>query len=157
MRSIEASLRNMLASGAAALGFELVNAELTGFARRPTLRVYIDGPQGVKIDDCAAVSRQLSAILDVENPLPGAYTLEVSSPGLDRPLVKLDDFRRFVGETVKIRLRQPVVGRKNFTGRLMGVAGEQLMLEGGEATGGVKEQFLLEFADIDRARLVPKL
>lgn len=157
MRGIGARLRDLIESGVNAVGFEIVDAELVGRLRRPTLRVYIDGPQGVTIDDCAAVSRQLSAILDVENPLPGAYTLEVSSPGLDRPLVKLDDFRRFVGETVKIRLRQPVVGRKNFTGRLMAVADEQLTLEGGEAPDGIKEQFLLEFADIDRARLVPKL
>lgn len=156
MRGIETKLRDLLESGVHALGFEMVDAELVGHPRHPTLRVYIDGPEGVVVDDCARVSRQLSAVLDVDNPLSGRFTLEVSSPGLDRPLVKLDDFRRFVGETVKIRLRHAVEGRKNFTGRLMDVAGERVVLEVGEAPGGVKEQFQLEFADIDRARLVPK-
>lgn len=156
MRGIATQLRDLLESGVNAVGFAMVDAELVGHPRHPTLRVYIDGPEGVNIDDCAKVSRQLSAVLDVENPLSGRYNLEVSSPGLDRPLVKLDDFRRFVGETVKVRLCHAVVGRKNFTGRLMGVAGGQVVLEGGGAPGGVKEQFHLEFADIDRARLVPK-
>ena len=157
MRGVAASLRDLLESGVEALGFELVDAELSGRPRHPTLRVYIDGPQGVGVEDCAKVSRQLGAILDVENPLPGSYVLEVSSPGLDRPLVKLDDFRRFAGETVKIKLHQAVLGRRNFTGRLIGVAGEQVVLEADGVPGGAKEQFHLEFADIDRARLVPKL
>lgn len=155
MRSIEASLRNMLASGAAALGFELVNAELTGFARRPTLRVYIDGPRGVTVGDCADVSRQLSAILDVENPLPESYILEVSSPGLDRPLIDLDDFRRFSGETVKVRLHQALSGRRNFKGRLEGVSGEHVVLELDRLGGGNTERIELEFSNIDRAKLVP--
>ena len=155
MRGIEASLRHMLASGVAALGFELVDAELVGSSRRPTLRVYIDGPRGVTVDDCADVSRQLSAILDVENPLPGSYVLEVSSPGLDRPLVDLDDFRRFSGETVKVKLREARAGRRNFKGRLEGVSGMCVVLEVDDT--GAKQRVELEFANIDRARLVPNI
>lgn len=157
MRGIEASLRTMLASGVAALGFELVDAELTGSTRRPTLRVYIDGPRGVTVGDCADVSRQLSAILDVENPLPGTYILEVSSPGLDRPLVDLKDFRRFSGETVKVKLHQALAGRRNFKGRLEGVSGEHVVLELNGMDGGNKERIELDFSNIERAKLVPNI
>ena len=87
MRGTPADLRKLLQPPVVALGFELVDVELAGSHHSPTLRVYIDGPAGVNVDDCARVSRQLSALLDVEDPLPGQYTLEVSSPGLDRPLV----------------------------------------------------------------------
>lgn len=148
---MRADLRRLLEPGAQALGFELVDVELAGGGRRATLRVYIDGPKGVTVDDCARVSRQLSAILDVEDPLSGSYMLEVSSPGLDRPLVTPDDFRRHLGATVKVRVSAPVAGRRNFTGRLLEVADDHVALDVD------KERFDLAFADIDRARLVPKL
>ena len=94
---LNADLRTLLEPGVRALGFELVDSELAGRGRNAVLRVYIDGPHGVTVDDCAEVSRQLSAILDVEDPFPERYVLEVSSPGLDRPLVRREDFERFVG------------------------------------------------------------
>jgi len=115
-----------------------------------TLRVYIDKPGGVTVDDCADVSRQLSAILDVEDPLPGSYMLEVSSPGLDRPLVTANDFRRFIGEMVKVQMHQPIAGRKRFKGRLLAASDERVTLE----VDG--EQFDLVLADVERARLVPQ-
>src|SRR4051812_30024644 len=96
-------LRGLLLPGVEALGFELVDAELVGGGGNPTLRVYIDNPHGITVDDCAAVSRQISAILDMEDPIAGSYTLEVSSPGLDRPLVTVEDYRKRVGETVKVK------------------------------------------------------
>lgn len=145
------ALRERLEAGVWALGFELVDAELAGARQHPTLRVYIDSPQGVTVDDCADVSRQLSAILDVEDPIPGSYTLEVSSPGLDRPLVSPADFRRFQGATVKIRLRHGLDGRRNFTGRLMETTAEGVVVEVD------RERFTLPFADIERARLVPQI
>jgi ribosome maturation factor RimP len=123
---------------------------MAGSHHHPTLRVYIDSPRGVNVDDCARVSRQLSALLDVEDPLPGQYTLEVSSPGLDRPLVKPEDFRRFVGETVKVKMQQPVLGRRNFSGRLVEVAADHVVVEVD------KEIFNLAFDDMERARLVPR-
>ena len=83
-------MRAMLEPGVKALGFELVDTELSGGAGQTVLRVYIDHPRGINVDDCAKVSRQLSAVLDVEDPIAGQYLLEVSSPGLDRPLVARD-------------------------------------------------------------------
>lgn len=132
------------------MGCELVDVEFAGSGPRMTLRVYIDKPGGVTVDDCADVSRQLSAILDVEDPLPGSYLLEVSSPGLDRPLVTADDFRRYVGETVKVQLHQPLAGRKRFKGRLLEANDERVTVE----VDG--ERFDLVLADVERARLVPR-
>jgi ribosome maturation factor RimP len=151
MRGIRADLRKLLEPGVQALGFELVDLDVVGQRHHPTLRVYIDSPRGVTVDDCAGVSRQLSAILEVEDPLPGSYTLEVSSPGLDRPLVTLADFRRFTGETVRIRMQAPLAGRRNFTGRLVGLKDNQVVIEADN------ERFDLAFEEIERARLVPRL
>jgi ribosome maturation factor RimP len=150
MQGQRAELRRMLEPGVKALGFELVDVEMAGGSSRATLRVYIDGPQGVTVDDCAAVSRQISAILDVEDPIPGSYTLEVSSPGLDRPLVTAADFERYVNETVKVQMVQPLDGRKRFKGRLAEVSGDHVVVEVDN------ERFDLAIEGIERARLVPK-
>jgi len=150
MSGSRADLRKLLEPGVSAMGFELVDVELAGSHHNPTLRVYIDSPAGVTVDNCADVSRQLSALLDVEDPLPGHYTLEVSSPGLDRPLVKPDDFRRFVGETIKVKMHQPILGRKNFAGRLVEVATDHVVVEVD------KEHYDLAFEGMERARLVPR-
>jgi ribosome maturation factor RimP len=151
MSALRGDLRRMLEPGAKALGFEVVDVELEGSGRRAILRIYIDGPEGVGLDDCAAVSRQLSAILDVEDPIKGSYTLEVSSPGLDRPLVRPEDFRRFAGETVRLRTRAPLEGgRRNFKGRLAEATDEGIVVE---VEG---QEFRLPYEGIERARLVPK-
>ena len=151
-----ADLRRLLEPGVNALGFELVDVELAGQGRHATLRVYIDNPQGVDVEDCADVSRQLSALLDVEDPLPGGYTLEVSSPGLDRPLVTPAHYRRFAGETVKLLLARPLDGgRRKLKGRLLEATDDHVVIEA-EGVGGVPERFRLAYADIERARLVPK-
>jgi ribosome maturation factor RimP len=152
MRGVAPALWGLLESGVRALGFELVDVELQGGRQHSLLRVYIDGPQGITVDNCAKVSRQLSAVLDVEDPLPGSYTLEVSSPGLDRPLANVADFRRFQGETIKVRLQRALAtGRKNFTGRLLEVMEDRVVIEVDN------ERFDLPFDDIERARLVPKI
>lgn len=151
-----AAWRRLLEPGVSALGFEFVDAELVGGSHRPTLRVYIDNPQGVDVDDCAAVSRQLSALLDVEDPLPGGYALEVSSPGLDRPLVTPAHFRRFVGETIKVKLAQPLAGRRKITGCLAQAGDDHAVVEAA-GVGGAIERLTLAYADIERARLVPRL
>ena len=148
MSSLAPELRKLLASGVELLGFELVDAELAG-GHHVVLRVYIDNPNGVSIDDCADVSRQLSAILDVEDPFSGSYSLEVSSPGFDRPLVKPADFERFAGEVIKVKLRQPIEGRRNFKGRLLGLTGEDVVLLVDD------QQISLALDGIERARLVP--
>lgn len=150
MQDLRSRLREMLAPGVRALGFELVDVELVGPPRHPTVRVYIDSPRGVSVDDCAEVSHQLSAILDVEDPIPGSYTLEVSSPGLDRPLLTPEDFRRFRGEVVRLRTLAPVDGRRNFKGVIVEVAADHVVLEADS------ERFDLAFDVIERARLVPR-
>lgn len=151
MRAVRTDLRRLLEPGVKALGFELVDVELEGRGQRATLRVYIDSPEGITVDDCADVSRQLSAILDVEDPIAGSYVLEVSSPGLDRPLVAPADFRRFAGETVKVKTAAPIAGQRNFKGRLAEVGEDGVMIESEDG-----QQHRLAFAAIERARLVPK-
>jgi ribosome maturation factor RimP len=143
-------LEALLEPSITALGYELVLVELTGTGRNTVLRLYIDSPDGISVGDCARVSEQVSAVLDVEDPIRGEYTLEVSSPGLDRPLAKRADFERFKGETIKVRMRDAVLGRKNFTGRLLAVENDFVVVEVD------KETFDLPFSGIERARLVPR-
>jgi len=131
------------------LGFELADLELKTGGRDGLLRVFIDKAEGIGIEDCEAVSRQVSAILDVEDPLPGNYTLEVSSPGLDRTLTKPDHFRRFMGQDVKVKLRFPLAGRRNFRGALSAADEDRIEVE----VDG--ELHSLPLATIESARLVP--
>jgi len=140
------SLLKILEPAVAALNYELVELEFHG----GVLRIYIDRPEGVTLDDCQKVSQQLSAVLDVEDPIPGAYTLEVSSPGLDRPLRKPADFRRRTGQRVRIELLLPLNGRRRFTGTLRGVETDEVLIEV-DAT-----LVRLPFAQIGKARLVPE-
>jgi len=141
----------LLEPSVTALGFELVAVELVGNGNDRVLRVYIDHPDGITVDDCADVSRQVSAVLDVEDPIAGMYTLEVSSPGLDRPLVKAADFKRFAGSLIKLRTHEAVLGRKNFTGLLSEASDNNVVIE----VDG--EPYEIGFANIERARLVPDL
>ncbi|MEX0607344.1 MAG: ribosome maturation factor RimP [Halofilum sp. (in: g-proteobacteria)] len=111
------------------MGYEFVGAEYGGGHGNGCLRVYIDGSEGITVDDCAAVSQQLSAALDVDDPIPDAYVLEVSSPGINRPLFTRDDFERFRGERVFVRLAEALDGRKRFKGRLMEVADDVVAVD----------------------------
>jgi len=133
-------------------GLALVDVELKGGRANPLLRIYIDKPGGVSHADCQLVSEQLSALLDVEDPFPGSYTLEVSSPGLDRELVKANDFVHFAGRRVRLVLREPVENQKVLEGRLAGLEAGRVRLDLGE--GGLKE---LELSNIQKARLVVEL
>jgi ribosome maturation factor RimP len=108
-------------------GCELVHAELLGNRRNAVLRVYIDKPGGVTLDDCTLVSGRLSVVLDVEDPIPHSYTLEVSSPGVERGLYKKSDYQRFTGQAVKIELWEPIEGRRRFSGELLGLAEDDLV------------------------------
>jgi ribosome maturation factor RimP len=126
------------------LGYELVDIERSG---RGLLRVFIDKPEGISVDDCQVVSNQLTRLFAVENV--DYDRLEVSSPGLDRPLKKEADFSRFAGEKVQLRLRMPMEGRKNFTGMIAGVNEGILQLEvDGKAIA-------IDLSNLDKARLVP--
>jgi len=132
----------------AAEGLELVHVE---YQREPgglTLRIYLDKPGGVTLDDCVTISRQLEDVMDVHMQDGPPYRLEVSSPGLDRPVGKLTDFMRFKGQRVKIRLSAAVNGRKNFTGELAGVDDETIHLQVDKQTVSIN------FNDISRARLI---
>ena len=131
------------------LGFELVDVEANAGRGSGMLRLYIDGVAGVGVDDCERVSREVSALLDVEDPMPGAFTLEVSSPGFDRVLRKPAHFERFRGARVKVELIVPRDGRRRYTGDLVSVSdrGIELEVDGGNVT--------VDFAAIDRARLAP--
>ena len=134
------------------MGYELVGVEFVGGGGHGTLRVYIDREGGVNLDDCAAISHQISGILDVEEPIQQAYDLEISSPGIDRPLFKLSDYDRFAGEVAKIKLTVGQLGRKNFKGRLGGVVDSKLVQI--EVDG---ETFELPYADIAKANLVGEI
>ena len=139
-----------------AMGYELVRVAMQGGESRPTLQVMAERKDGVamSVDDCADISRTISALLDVEDPIASAYTLEVSSPGIDRPLVKRADFERFAGFEARIETVQPVAGRKRFRGRLMGVAGEDVRLREPEKAAGAEDETLVPLAAIARAKLV---
>ena len=129
------------------LGYELVDLEY--LPPQGLLRVYIDRAQGISVDDCEQVSRELSTLLDATDPIASAYTLEVSSPGLDRLLRTPAHFQRFVGERVRVELKVAHAGRRRYTGRLDGVGatGVEMTVDGAAVT--------LPFAEIGRARLVP--
>jgi ribosome maturation factor RimP len=144
-------LTELLEPVVVALGYELVCLELGGSGRSSTLRLFIDAPTGVGLDDCARVSREVAAVLDVEDPIPHAYQLEVSSPGLDRPLVKPEHYRRFRGERVRVQMAIPIEGRRRFEGILNGLSGGTVELR--TAEGLVQ----LPLREIERARLLPNL
>src|SRR6185295_17065294 len=121
-------LFELLEPALAAMGFELADID-AHFGRRGLLRLFIDREGGVTVDDCQRVSEQVGALLDVEDPLPGSYTLEVSSPGFDRRLRTQAHFERFVGERVRIEMRDALEGRRNFTGTLTGLENGNVVLE----------------------------
>ncbi len=130
------------------LGYELVAVEYD--SRQKVLRVYIDHERGITLDDCTRVSNQLSGFLDVEDPIQGHYQLEISSPGLDRPLHERSHFERFKGNMVRLQLVRPIDNQRKFKGRLLGMAGDDILLQDGEKT------LHIPFESIDKARLVPQ-
>ncbi|EKJ6824666.1 ribosome maturation factor RimP [Pseudomonas aeruginosa] len=143
-------LQALLAPVVEALGYECWGVEFISQGRHSVLRVYIDRPEGILIDDCEAVSRQVSGILDVEDPISGEYTLEVSSPGMDRPLFTLEQFAKHAGEQVKIRLRSPYEGRRNYQGILRGVEEQDVVVLVDD------HEYLLPIDSIDKANIIPR-
>jgi ribosome maturation factor RimP len=135
--SIEERVRGIARRAAEERGLELVHVEFAGGARAPVVRVFIDKPGGVTHEDCSEVSTHVGTVLDVEDFIPGAYTLEVSSPGLERGLYGLGDFEKFAGRPAKLKTRNPVNGQRNFRGRIEGVEGEDVIFED-KATGRVR-------------------
>ena len=110
-------------------GLELVHAEVAGPDNKPIVRIFIDKPNGVTHQDCSEVSLHVGTVLDVEDFIHASYTLEVSSPGIERGLYKQQDYERFAGSLAKIRTRKPINGQRNFRGRLLGIDGEDILFE----------------------------
>jgi ribosome maturation factor RimP len=150
MQRNQTQLWDLLEPVVTGMGYELVEIEYNPGSRHGLLRLYIDHEDGIVLDDCTDVSHQVSALLDVEDPIAGRYNLEVSSPGMDRPLRGIKDYERFTGEIVKIKTGMAIDGRRNFKGRLCGVEGDEISIE---CDG---QQFLLPLASIEKARLVPE-
>ena len=158
MATLEQRLTDLLEAPVVALGFELWGIEFIRAGKHSTLRVFIDSEQGVTVEDCAEVSRQVGAIMDVEDPITEEYYLEVSSPGLDRPVRKLEDFVRFAGQEIIVKLNVAMPGtnnRKSFQGILQEPVGDKLSLEFEGKDGPAMLEFTL--ADVDKARLVPQV
>lgn len=131
------------------MGYELIEIEYHPNPNYGVLRLYIDKEEGIQVEDCSDVSRQISAILDVEDPVPGKFSLEISSPGMDRPLRRLQDFERFTGEVAKIKTSMPFEGQRNFKGRIKGVEEDLIIIE------CENKEVRLPVTAIDKARLVP--
>jgi ribosome maturation factor RimP len=127
--SLEGRIKQIAAMAAEENGVEFVHCEILGAKRNMTLRVYIDKPGGVSVEDCALVSRRMEETLDADDLIPSAYLLEVSSPGLERELYSVDDFQKFAGQRVKVKLASPVNGQKVYVARIRGVEGSDVILD----------------------------
>ena len=147
MKSVK--LTNLLRPLVEDLGYEFVGLEHGNNPKNPVLVVYIDKEGGIAVEDCERVSREVAALLDVEDPIPGHYNLEISSPGLDRPLFTLEQFEQFTGEVARISLYAPKEGRRKFKGKILGTEGDQVKLALDES------EVMLELGNVAKARLVP--
>jgi ribosome maturation factor RimP len=143
-------LENLFEPVVTGLGYELWGVERISQGKHSVLKVYIDAEKGINVDDCARVSRQIGSLLEVDDPFKGNYTLEVSSPGLDRRLFKLEQYDIYKGAQVKLRLSQPFEGRRNFTGILCGIENEDVVVRSDS-----EEEILFPFEQIERANIVP--
>ncbi|MDH3353788.1 MAG: ribosome maturation factor RimP [Chromatiales bacterium] len=152
MARANARIEQMIKPAVEALGFELVGVEQLSQGRHSMLRIYIDHEDGITVEHCANVSRQVGAVFDVEDPIHGEYTLEVSSPGVERPLFTLEQVAKFIGQQVDIKLHTPVEGRRHFKGELVSVEGDEFTIELGD-----DESLTCTMDDIDKAKLIPKL
>ncbi len=146
------ALEEMIEPVVRTLGFELWGLEQLSQGKYSVLKIYIDKEDGIDVEDCATVSRQVSSLLDVEEPISGNYTLEVSSPGLDRRLFRLEQFDAFKGSRIKFSLRSAFEGRRKFEGLLTGVEEDEVVVRLTET-----EEVLFPFEDIDKANVVPDI
>ena len=154
MSGKEAQLTQLLQPTVEAMGYVLWGIELISPGKRSTLRLYIEAVEadaGISVDDCAAVSHQVSGVLDVEDPISSGYTLEVSSPGVDRLLFSPEHYSPYVGEMIDVRLRLPVEGRRRFKGILLAANNETVVMVVDD------QEFELPLRSVDRARVFPRL
>jgi len=150
MAAADSKLHELLKPVVEALNCELWGLELQSGGKRKLLRIYIDSEDGIGVEDCERVSRQSSSILDVEDAINGEYVLEVSSPGMDRPLYELAHYEKYKGEDISLRLRFPYDGRRNFKGRLVGIDGDEIVLVVADT------EYLFPIEGIDKANVVPR-
>ncbi|WP_262693682.1 ribosome maturation factor RimP [Kordiimonas aquimaris] len=148
MTEASVQIEELIKSTVEGLGFELVRVTYGG-GRKPTLQIMAERPDGTMgVEDCATLSREVSLILDVEDPLPGEYLLEVSSPGVDRPLTRKKDFERWVGFETKVELENQIDGRRRFKGRMTAFNGSEIVLDTDEG------QVVLPYSDVAKAKLI---
>ncbi len=148
--TLEEKIESLLKPTIESMDVDFWGCEYMPAGKNSTLRIFIDKEDGVTVDDCKHVSRQVSAIMDVEDPISSAYLLEVSSPGMDRPLMKPEHFSAYQGEDLQVRTSSAVMGRKRFKGPMINIGEESIEIE---IDGEVYE---IPFAMIDKANLVPK-
>lgn len=150
--SKQGNLQSLIEPIASSLGYEYVGLEYLPQGKHSILRVYIDKPEGIQVDDCSKVSSQLSAMLDVEDPIRGEYHLEVSSPGVDRPLFTAAHFEQFIGHKCAIRMKMPIDGQRKFSGKITSLDDEHKQVELALETKVVT----LSIDMVDKANLVPE-
>jgi len=150
MRKIDPVLHERLVTLVSAMGYELIGCELLPQGRQMIFRIYIDSEAGVTVDDCSLVSRQVSAMMDVCDPIEGRYSLEVSSPGINRPLFEIKHYRKYMGKQVKIKLYAPIDQRRQYKGILQRIEGEDIYL----LVEGSGQEVKLPFSAIEKANLI---
>jgi ribosome maturation factor RimP len=150
MTKKEREIETLLTPTVTAMGLRVWGVEYLGQGKRSTLRVYIDSDDGVTVEDCERVSKQVSDLLDVEGTLVSSYTLEVSSPGLDRLLFKPEQYAESIGETVDVRLNYPFEGRRRVVGALTGLANDEVSVQAEDS------KFQIPLSNVQRARIVPR-
>lgn len=143
-------LQALLEPTVTAMGYELWGVEYHASGKHRQLRVFIDREQGIDVDDCARVSHQISGVLDVEDPISGNYRLEVSSPGMDRPLYTQAQYRMYLGALLRVKLKYPFEGRRKYEGRLVELENDEVSIAVGE------DVYILPWEQIDRANVVPE-
>ena len=148
--SKNSQLTELIAPVVESMGFTFWGLEFMPQGKRSMLRIFIDHADGINVDHCAQVSRQVSAVMDVEDPFAQEYTLEVSSPGMDRPLFTLEQFQQYANHIVELRLRMPFDGRRKFKGQLIGVEQEDVVLVVDD------HEYLLPIELIEKANVVPQ-
>ena len=156
MRQAPATLQALIQPAVESLGYELVGIEHLPQGKHSLLRIYIDSENGITIDDCEKISHQVSGVLDVEEAIHGHYNLEVSSPGLDRPLFTEEQFKRFSGQAVKVKLAVPLNGRKKLKGVIRNVSEGNIELEVDDEQEG-EQLVTVPFTSIDKANLIPDI
>lgn len=150
MAKVKQALQERLAALTSSMGFELLGCEMLQMGKHSVFRLYIDSPEGVTSEDCSKIGRQVGALMDAEELMQGKYSLEVSSPGIDRPLFEQKHYEQFVGSTIKLRLFAAIDGRRNMQGVLEKVEGDKIHLKMTDSD----QEVVVALSDIDRANVI---